>query len=618
MDSEGAYESQTGFPLVSGFQATRLRAPRLTGKGRWVELPPPAMTGTQKETFRANWWEAANRMVLWIWLLMKFLAAKYYDQLRRRGSASRNAERLNQLLQSMGPTAVKIGQQLSVRVDLLPAVYCKELEKLLDAAPPFPTAEAIAIIEQETERPLSYHFQAFDPVPIGSASLACVFKAELHDGRPVAIKVRRPDVVKRLTADLKALRMVASALDLLGRVKVRPIIDEVTKMLLDELDFKLEAQHLLYFRRALKHQKRVSAPKVYYRICTRKILVLEFVTGVSMIEFLKRADSGDPADRAQLEREGFQCRKLARRLARFFYWELFDGVFFHADPHPGNIIIRPDNRVTLIDFGSCGSLPHKLREALLDFNLAIAQRDLEEATRCLRAMQEPLPALDYDAYQADMRSMVQKTFLELTNGKANWRERTVSVAFSESIAIARKYAIPLNIELLRYFRMVFLSDTILYRLNPRFNHIKETIAWYDKRRRRINRAMLRKPFDLSQIDLGKLCEAGKDIEHFVKQLRNRFEHAYLDFQRQLSKGAFAAKIAIEFIGRSVSLGVGFVVVRAAVWDVLHRSLSWPPLWEQFTWLASNRAYLFLVVAMAAHGLYRIHGRVQETDEEDEG
>ena len=578
-------------------------------------VPPPPLTGTQKESYHANWWAAGTRVVLWTWLLLKFFCAKYFDLLRHRGRIERNAERLRLMLQRMGPTAVKIGQQLSVRVDLLPAAYCDELEKLLDAAPPFPTAEAIAIIEKETERPLAAHFRTFNPVPIGSASLACVFKAELLNGQPVAIKVRRPDVAARLAADLKALTLLAALLGFLGRGEIRPIVAELVTMLVDELNFKLEAQHLLYFRKAIKNQKKVAVPKVYYHLCTCRLLVVEFVAGISMIEILRRAGSDDLAQLAQLEAEGCDRRKLARRLARFLYWELFDGVFFHADPHPGNLIVRPDSRISLIDFGSCGSLPRRLREALLDFNLAVSRRDLDEATRCLQTMHEPLPSLDYQAYVTEMRHMVQKTFLEVTNQKANWRERTVSVAFTESIAISRKYRIPMNINLLRYFRMVFLSDTILYRLYPQFNHQREVIAWYGERKELLNLAAIKRG-ELLQVDLAKLGETRTEIEQFAKRIKNRFEEIDTDFRATISKPSFAVKVLIGFIGQSVSLGVCFVLFRA-VWVALHHQpLPYPSLMDHFRWLTSNPIYILIVLLMAARGLFKIYGRVREIDEDE--
>ena len=615
LDPARGHETETTPPPASDFPAKRSILLRRRPKASRPIVPPPPLTGTQKESYKASWWAAAARVVLWTWLLLRFFIAKYLDRLPQRGRVERNAERLRLLLQRMGPTAVKIGQQLSVRVDLLPVAYCDELEKLLDAAPAFPTAEAIAIIEQETERPLAAHFRSFDPVPIGSASLACVFKAELLNGQPVAIKVRRPEVAARLTADLKALTLMAGLLAFLGRGELRPIVGEIVTMLVDELNFKLEAQHLLYFRKATKNQKKVSVPKVYYYLCTCRLLVVEFVAGVSMIEMLKRAGSDDLAQVAQLEADGYDRRKLARRLARFLYWELFDGVFFHADPHPGNLIIQPDNRITLIDFGSCGSLPRRLREALLDFNLAVSRRDLEEATRCLQTMHEPLPPLDYEAYVNEMRHMVQKTFLEVTNKKANWRERTVSVAFTESIAISRKYRIPMNINLLRYFRMVFLSDTILYRLHPRFNHQREVIAWYGERKQQMNLAAIKR-LELLQVDLAKLGETRTQIEQFAKRIKNRFEEIDTDFRATISKPSFAAKVLLAFIGQILSLGVCFVLFRA-VWVVLHhRPTPYPSLVDHFRWLISNPIYVLLVLLMAARGLYKIYGRVREIDEDN--
>src|SRR5262245_56781697 len=182
--------------------ATLARAKLLAGKRNKVSALPPRR---HEVAFKANFFRSVGRLFLWTAGALWFLLGVLWDKLRRRNTEDTQARRLRMIIQRMGTTFIKFGQQLSMRLDILPYAYTRELAELLDSVPPFPTEQAIKIIERAAGAPLHQSYSKFDPQPIGSASVACVYQAVLMTGERVAVKVRRPGIGPKLAADLRAL-----------------------------------------------------------------------------------------------------------------------------------------------------------------------------------------------------------------------------------------------------------------------------------------------------------------------------------------------------------------------------------------------------------------------------
>ena len=215
-----------------------------------------------------------------------------------RASVPRSAVRFRETLERTGGSFIKIGQQLSLRADLLPYAYCAELSKLLDRTNPIPTSQAIDVIERSLGLPLSAIFESFDPNPIGSASLACVYQARLKTGEHVAVKVRRPGIGRLIAADLRALDwllVVAETMALIRPGMTTQFRRELGKMLIAELNFRTEARYNEMFRiRTQKDGDGITAPHVYFRYCTDEVLVNELVSGVWMWELMAAVDQERP------------------------------------------------------------------------------------------------------------------------------------------------------------------------------------------------------------------------------------------------------------------------------------------------------------------------------------
>jgi len=350
-------------------------------------------------SFRAGLWLTVRRLSIWLLGIARFLGGTIWDVLRRRDSVERRAVRLRQTFERIGGTFIKFGQQAAVRVDLLPYPYIEELTKLLDKVDPFPTEAAVTAIERVTGRPMAETFEVFDPVPIGSASIACVYQAILKRGDRVAVKVRRPGIGDEFVADFRVLGWLFGLLEFLTIVRpgfTEIVLQELQTTLLEELDFYKEFRLQEIFRRRAQRARRpyFSAPRVYPELCGEDVITEEFVSGIWLYELLSAVEYNDQAALAKIRQLNIDPKIVARRLLWVSYWGLWESTFFHADPHPANVIIQRDNKLVFIDFGSMGALKATRRMTLHEIYNLEEQEDLENMARLSLTLLEPLPPID--------------------------------------------------------------------------------------------------------------------------------------------------------------------------------------------------------------------------------
>ena len=275
--------------------------------------------------------------------------------------------RLRRALESLGPIFVKFGQMLSTRRDLLPPDLANELALLQDQVPPFPTDEAIGVLERFYDRPVDTVFRNFERKPVASASVAQVHFAELPDGTDVAVKILRPGIERVISHDLALLETAAMLVERLWpegrRLKPREVVAEFSKYLHDELDLMREAANCSQLRRNFKDSELLLVPEVYWDWCGSKVMVMERMHGIpiSQIDALKAQGTSLPA--------------LSRAGVEIFFTQVFRDGFFHADMHPGNIFVHRDGRYIALDFGIMGSLNEEDKSYLAQNFLAFFQRD---------------------------------------------------------------------------------------------------------------------------------------------------------------------------------------------------------------------------------------------------
>ena len=291
------------------------------------------------------------------------LVPAYWRKLER---ASRG-ERIRLALEDLGPIYVKFGQTLSTRRDLLPEDIADELAKLQDRVPPFSAAEARGIIEAELGQAVDAAFREFDDTPLASASLAQVHVARLPEGDEVVVKVLRPDVETRIRQDLALMyefaRLVQGLWPEARRLRPVEVVAEFEKTIIDELDLVREGANASELRRNFDRSPQLYIPKIHWPLTRRRVLVMERIYGIPV------------GDVARLRREGADLKLLADRGVEIFFTQVFRDNFFHADMHPGNIFVGPDNQYIAVDFGIVGSITPADQHYLAENFLAFFKRD---------------------------------------------------------------------------------------------------------------------------------------------------------------------------------------------------------------------------------------------------
>lgn len=280
-------------------------------------------------------------------------------------------ERLRSALEELGPIFIKLGQTLSTRPDLIPADIALALGKLQDDVEPISWQQAKSVIREQLDADLRSHFSNIEEQPLASASIAQVHAATLKNDDRVIIKILRPGIEKKIKRDVRLMHTLA---DIAGRhvkagvqVNPREIVSEFEKTIYDELDLQREAANCSLLGKNFKHSQHLYIPKIYWDYSKQKVMVQERIEGISIKDF-------DALDAAGINRQ-----RLAEKGIKIFYTQVFRDNFFHADMHPGNIFINPDNpedpQIMLLDFGICGSLPKGHRVDLANNFMAFFEQD---------------------------------------------------------------------------------------------------------------------------------------------------------------------------------------------------------------------------------------------------
>jgi ubiquinone biosynthesis protein len=313
------------------------------------------------------------------------------------------ADKLAADLEKLGPTFVKIGQLLSTRVELLPPAYLEALSRLQDKVEPFGFGDVEKIVTSEIGVRLSKAFGEFESTPIASASLGQVHLARLRDGRPVAVKVQRPNIREEMVEDLDALDEIAEFLDHhteIGRkYQFTQMLAELRKSLMRELDYRQEAHNLSAFRKQLRSFEHIIVPAPISDYSTSRVLTMEYVPGTKITEM------------SPLARMEFDGETLAEELFRAYLNQILVEGFFHADPHPGNIFLTPDHCIALLDLGMVGRIMPRLQEDLLQLLLAISEGDGEDAAQTAIKIGQPRREFDQTEFTRRISEIVaqQKT-----------------------------------------------------------------------------------------------------------------------------------------------------------------------------------------------------------------
>ncbi|MEM9454123.1 MAG: AarF/ABC1/UbiB kinase family protein [Myxococcota bacterium] len=445
----------------------------------------------------ATRWMMFKRALVWVSSLMRYRLARFRDRLRGDQSEELHGVRLREMFERVGGTAIKLGQQISLRVDMMSYEVCRELSRLMDAVEPFPVEYAIERIEAISGKTIDELFEKLDLEPIGSASIACVWRGTLRDGRQVAIKVRRKDVGTQFAADIELISMFTELME--GATFIRPgllrhVRSEMSDMFYSELDFILEGNFQTIFRRQAKRHgmKWVTAPRIHWDLTAEDVLTSEFIEGVPCIDLIKYREQNDVQTLAQLEMQEIDPKVIGRRILELSVWMRLGSFFFHSDPHPGNMIIRPKNKIVMLDFGACGINTHQQELGEFTMTRAFAEGDVESAAAATLATMSPLPDIDIDRLTARLRQIFWDRYIDINAKDARWWERATATSFLTGIEGTKGFDLPLNIDTLRVMRSTLLYDTVGIRLHPSIRYMKLIRRYAVKlRKRKLRRREIR-------------------------------------------------------------------------------------------------------------------------------
>jgi ubiquinone biosynthesis protein len=573
-----------------------------------IETAQVTLPMARKVEFKPGLFRPFVRLLVWLWVATRFLSGNALDAVLGRGSVERRAVRFREAIEQAGASLIKVGQQLSLRADLLPYAYCIELGKLLDRVPAIATSEAIAIIERNLGRPLADVFDTFDPVAIGSASLACVYQAVLKTGERVAVKVQRPRIGQLIAADLRALdwlMIMGEMLTLIRPGTTGQFRRELSKMLLSELNFRAEARYNEMFRlRAEKDDEGITAPRVFFEYCTEEVLVNELVSGVWMWELMVAVDQKDQEFLANVRRTGIEPGKVARRLVRALHRELLEHLFFHADPHPANLVVLPDSRICFVDFGAVGRFSTETRNTWRELQFHMQRHDIERMVRSSITLAGRLPPINVDNALQALDEIYADWVYAVSSTDAEWWERSTSQNWLRYINAARQYGIPVSLETIQFFRATFLYDTIIVRLDKDIDPIKEWSRYArqagKEARQRVHRSWEKRSDGPTGEDYLRFEQLADIVNQFMFRLQRSVEDPIFQFKETVGKIAYGISAVLR-----LAYAAGIIVGIAFLADLISNQflgldIQWVGMIQEVTgyspWVKFGLLVILLVVA----------------------
>ncbi|BAY70565.1 ABC1 kinase family protein [Anabaena sp. FACHB-709] len=378
----------------------------------------------------------------------------------------RRAIELKELLTQLGPAYIKIGQALSTRPDLVPPVYLEELTRLQDQLPPFPNEIAYQFIQEELGQPPQEVYAELSAQPIAAASLGQVYKGKLKTGEEVAVKVQRPDLRERITIDLYILRGLAAWIqkkvkrvrsDLVG------ILDELGDRIFEEMDYIHEGENAERFFQLYGHMQDVYVPRIYWEYTNRRVLTMEWINGTKLTQTEEISSQG--IDARYLIEVGVQCSLR----------QLLEHGFFHADPHPGNLLATPDGKLAYLDFGMMSEIKPPQRYGLIEAIVHVVNRDFE-------GLAKDYVKLDFLSPETDLTPIIPafgKVFANAQGASvAEFNIKSITDELSELM-----YEYPFRVP--PYYALIIRSlvtlEGIAIYIDPNFKVLSEAYPYVAKR-----------------------------------------------------------------------------------------------------------------------------------------
>jgi ubiquinone biosynthesis protein len=369
--------------------------------------------------------------------------------------------RLRMAFAELGPTFIKLAQVLSSRPDLITVQFADELKKLQDDVPPFPAHEAKRIIEMEFKCPLENIFSSFDENPVAAASIAQVHRATLIDGSDVIVKVQRPEIREQIESDINILFTIARLLNkhISESRFFNPlgIVDEFSRTIRKEMNFIEEARNCSRFKRNFEKDPHIHIPKIYSEYVTEKAFVMEWIDGVRIDNI------------AEIERMGIDRAHLAEIGVNAFFKQILEDGFFHADPHPGNILVMPSGAIALLDFGIVGRVSDEMKETMANHFVALIKKDFDRIIDQYIALGIVPELTDIEIFRREFKSDLVDLLEPLLD--ITLQEVDFALYLDTITHLAIKHNLRVPSELLLIDKAMLILENIGLQLDPTFNFI---------------------------------------------------------------------------------------------------------------------------------------------------
>ncbi len=447
---------------------------------------------------------------------LQIVSKKRPEQLEKKSTA----ERLRMVLEELGPTFVKLGQTLSVRPDLIPLEYVKELTKLQDDVPPISYEDVCLIIKQETGFDPLQLFATFEETSLAAASLGQVHKASLKSGELVAVKVQRPSIKNTIEVDLEIMLHLATLMERhLEELHIhRPtkIVEEFSRVLEKEINYNIEARHVERFGRMFLVEESIYVPKVFREYSSERMLTLEYIDGIKASQAIKQPDKYDLSE-------------IAKRGANSMMKQIFIDGFFHADPHPGNFFIMNNSVVCYLDFGMMGYITRQERIDIISLVMHLVKGNEHRAVKTVLKLTTNVVEPDVEVLERDLAEIVdQYLYLPL-------HELEIGKLLGHITDILTRHGLCLKPNLFLVLKALTTIEGVGLMLDPDFEIIKHTEPYV----RKIASDRL-----APKRVAGQFFDYGTEIFEIIRDLPGEI--------RTIVKQAKDGRIKIEFVHRGLS------------------------------------------------------------------
>jgi ubiquinone biosynthesis protein len=425
-----------------------------------------------------TWWSNLRRLGHIALVLTRHLLAHAAGTLAGRWpwlarrlpqSTPSGPERLRMLFEDLGGTFIKFGQMLALQPDILPLAYCNALFNLLDRIAPFGFEQVEEIFRGEFGRRPTEIFSHFEPEPIATASIGQVYVAYLGEQK-VAVKVQRPSVQTDFAGDIRLMAVAIRLINMLRLKRLYWMIEPMSEFVAwtrEELDYRCEARYLEQIRRNARDNAKESVPMVFWEYSAHSILTIEFLEGVTVLDYIRALETGDELMVQRLRAMGFEPNQFARNIIENFLTDAFRHGMFHADLHPANLMICSDNTVGYIDYGITGVLSPYLRRHLVALTLAYSRGDLDAMYTLFFKVSALAANSDPEGFRSGLRALAGEWYM--MQGQKRRLIKNITLVMLDLLKLSHKTGVWPERDVIKYIRSSIAIDGLITRFAPAFD-----------------------------------------------------------------------------------------------------------------------------------------------------